>query len=903
MDFGLLGPLAVWQDGHELPLGAAKQRALLAVLLLRANEVVPTGRLVDDLWGERPPATAVKAVQVHVSQLRKALGESVVETRPTGYLLRLEPGALDLLRFEALLEQGQRLLAEGAAREASEVLREALGLWRGPALAEFEYEAFARNEIGRLEGLRLVALEQRLEADLALGRHAESVGELEAFVREYPLRESLRELLMLALYRSGRQADALAVYQEARVRLVEELGLDPGQALQRLEKAILVQDPSLELGAAATAAVPQVRRTRAVTAPVCDRCGVSNPPAAQYCHSCGGSLAVDPSLAGRKVVTVLFCDVIASSELGDRLDPESLRLVTSRYFERAAALVEGHGGTIEQFIGDELMAVFGVPLVHEDDALRAVRAAAELLESAVSLEAELESGSSLEVRIGINTGEVVAAEPGAGQRFVTGDGVAVGKRLEEAAAPGEILLGSETHALVEHAVVASPLEPLKARGKRPEVTVFRLESVDTAATAIPRTDDGPFVGRESELDRLRALYAGVAGGGGTRLVTLAGEPGIGKSRLARAFLAEFADDATVLVGRCPPYGEGATFRPLRELLRQVGRDEGMLEGRSHEVFAAVRHVFEELASERPVIAAFDDVHWAEPTFLDFVEYLAGRLGAAPVLLLCLTRPQLAELRPAWLQQPAVALTLEPLSEVESESLLAALGTPPSARPRIAVAAEGNPLFVEQLAAIADEYGAATEMPVSIRGVLHERLDRLERQERSVLERAAVTGRSFSLEAVLDLTPEEERESVQARLLALVRKRFVRLDTTAPDEGFRFHHALIRDAAYDGIPKRTRAELHERAAARLEDRRRRGGARRLPPRAGIQAPPRPRQRRRRARRPRGPLAPGGGTEGIRPRRPARDRLALRTGALAPPPSRSGGAPAEARRSALRGRQVR
>ncbi len=271
----------------------------------------------------------------------------------------------------------------------------------------------------------------------------------------------------------------------------------------------------------------------------------------------------------------------------------------------------------------------------------------------------------------------------------------------------------------------------------------------------------------------------------------------------------------MLVGRCPPYGEGITFWPLRELLRQAGRGEDVLIGSTHEVFAAARRVLEELAAQRPLVIVFDDVHWAEPTFLDFVEYLAARLGDAPVLLLCLARPQLAELRPAWLQEPAVALSLEPLSEADSETLLEALGVQVAVRSRIAEAAEGNPLFVEQLAAIADEFGAAGAMPGSIRGVLHERLDRLEREERSMLERAAVVGRSFSLEAVLDLTPPEDRESVEARLLALTRKRFVRPDTTTPEEGFRFHHALIRDAAYDGIPKNTRADLHQRVATRLE----------------------------------------------------------------------------------------
>ena len=792
MRYGILGSLAVWDDDREVSLGGPKQRALLGVLLLHANELVPTARLVDELWGEQPPATAVKTVQVYVSQLRKALGEKAIETRAGGYLLRLDPGALDSHRFQDLLERGRQLLAENAAEEAAGVLREALGLWRGPALADFQYELFARNEIGRLDELRLAAVEQRLEADLALGRDAEMVGELEALVRDHPLRESLCGLLILALYRAGRQADALAAYQGARARLVDELGLDPSQALQRLEKAILVHDPSLDLTAAPTPAPRRVPPSRP-----------AEPTPAE------------PSIDARKTVTVLFCDVVAYTELGERLDPEALRHVMSRYFEQAAAVLERHGGTVEKFVGDEVMAVFGVPAVREDDALRAVRAALELRESVAALETGLASGARLEVRIGVNTGEVVAGNPAAGHGFVTGDPVTVGKRLEQAAAPGEILLGEETHVLVAHAVEASPLELQKLKGKGREVAAYRLESVHAEATAVRRRDDTPLVGRMRELESLRAYYSEVASGSGAQLVTIVGEPGIGKSRLAREFTDGVAAEATVLVGRCPPYGEGITFWPLRELLRQTGRAEEELAGSSHEVFAAMRRVLEELARERPVVAVFDDVHWAEPTFLDLVEYLADRLGTAPVLLLCLARPQLGEQRPAWLQAPATVLTLEPLSEVDSELMLEALDVPTAARRRIAEAAEGNPLFAEQLAAIADEFDSAVAMPGSIRGVLHERLDRLDPGERSVLECAAVAGRSFSFGAVLELTPPEERERVHERLLALVRRKLVRPDTIALDEGFRFQHALIREATYDGMQKAVRAELHNQIGARLE----------------------------------------------------------------------------------------
>lgn len=234
MEFRVLGPLEVVDGDRQVPLGGSRQRALLALLLTRANEVVSADRLIDQLWSGRPPRTAVNTLQYYVSQLRKALGTERIVTRPPGYLIRVEAGELDLERFERLVEHG-----------GGERLREALSLWRGPALADVAYEPFAQAEIRRLEELRLVALERRLESDLELGRHAEVVGELEGLVVEHPLREQPRALLMRALYRSSRQADALAAYQDARRTLVGELGLEPGPVLQELERAILRQDPAL----------------------------------------------------------------------------------------------------------------------------------------------------------------------------------------------------------------------------------------------------------------------------------------------------------------------------------------------------------------------------------------------------------------------------------------------------------------------------------------------------------------------------------------------------------------------------------------------------------------------------------------------------------------------------------
>ena len=297
------------------------------------------------------------------------------------------------------------------------------------------------------------------------------------------------------------------------------------------------------------------------------------------------------TVEGRKTVTVLFCDLVAYTELAERLDPEALRLLMLRFFERAAAVIEGHGGTVEKFVGDEVMAVFGVPVVHEDDALRAVRAAVAVQKCVAELDRDTDV--QLEVRVGINTGEVMTGDPSAGHGFVSGDPVAVGKRLEQAAAPGEIVVGESTHRLVEHAVQATQLEPLTLKGKTGEAVAFRLESVDPAATAIPRRHDTPLVGQEQELERLHSAYREAASGG-VRLVTIVGDSGIGKSRLARELVTGLAGEASVVVSSCPPYGEGTTFSPIREAFRAAGRDEAVLEGSSYEVFAATRSLFDVL---------------------------------------------------------------------------------------------------------------------------------------------------------------------------------------------------------------------------------------------------------------------------------------------------------------------
>jgi len=807
MEFRILGPLEV-ADGSRLNLIAgARQRSLLAFLLLRRNEVVAFDLLLEELWGEQAYASAQNALQAAVSRLRRALPQDRLVTESGGYLLRLARDELDAERFEQLLGDGRAALSAEDAHKAAELLRLSLSLWRGAALADFLYEPFAQTEIARLEDLRLDALQARIDADLALGRHAELVAELEALVADHPLRERMRGQLMLALYWSGRQADALEVYRATRTMLLDELGLEPGPELRELERRILAQDPALELPAAPPPVAP---------APV------APPPAAV------------PET--RKMVTVLFCDLAGSTALTERLDPEILRDLLGAYAAAASEVVSAHGGTMEKFIGDAAMAIFGVPTLHEDDALRAVRAAVDLCDRIAALAHAFDL--DLCARIGIETGEVVAGDDRSGHVLATGAPVTTAARLEQQASPGEILLGEATRRLVAASVRLEPLGMLALNGKRERLSAWRLIELLPEAPPFARRLETPLVGRRGELAQLRQTLVRAARERSSRLFTVYGPAGIGKTRLARELAAAVADEASVLVGRCPSYGEEITFWPLREILRQTpdsklrtrvtallgadDREGSPLVATTDEIFVAARRLLESLARERPLVLVLEDLHWADPTFLDFVEYLAQRATDAPMLLLCLARPELLELHDTWGGgfENASFLRLEPLADAETELLLDALQASSEARAPVKEVAEGNPLFVEQMLAWLEEtdgVGHERTLPPTIQAVLAARLDRLGPGEAAVLHRAAVIGRDFASDAVLELLPAEGRAPASRHLDALVRKSLVRPVGSELDVGgrFRFTHALVQDAAYRMVPKRVRAELHERFAEWLE----------------------------------------------------------------------------------------
>lgn len=547
----------------------------------------------------------------------------------------------------------------------------------------------------------------------------------------------------------------------------------------------------------------------------CPSCGRDNADDARFCSACGAELALAaPQRESRKVVTVLFCDLVGSTALGESTDPEALRARMRRYFADLRAILERHGGAVEKFVGDAVMAVFGIPVAHEDDALRAVRAAWEMRE-AVSVH-------GLEARIGVNSGEVVVG--GESETLVTGDAVNVAARLEQSARAGEVLIGSETRLLVRDAVRVEPVAPLTLKGKSQRVEAFRLLDVIAGAEPVARHLENVLVGRERERRRLRREYEDMVADRACRLVTLLGPAGVGKSRLVADFLEHTREEADVLHGRCLHYGEGITYWPLVELLLAVGVDpETVLGGSSAETQLAFRRLLEERAALRPQIVVFDDIQWAERTFLEVIEHIADLSRGAPILLLCVARTELLDAQPGWGggKLNATSLLLEPLGDEDCDRLietLAADAIDDETRHRIIAASEGNPLFVHEMLAMAREQRGDGEIvvPPTIHALLQARLDALPGGERTVIECGSVEGQVFHRGSVAELAPPVRAE-VKAHLSALVRQELIRPDSTvfADDEAFRFRHILIRDAAYESLPKATRAQLHEQFANWLE----------------------------------------------------------------------------------------
>jgi class 3 adenylate cyclase/tetratricopeptide (TPR) repeat protein len=543
----------------------------------------------------------------------------------------------------------------------------------------------------------------------------------------------------------------------------------------------------------------------------------------------------------RKVVTVIFADVVGSTALGERVDPETLRWAMQRWFGRMCEAVERHGGTVENYVGDAVMAVFGIPVAHEDDALRAVRAAADMRDAVVRLRRELrrEREVDLAVRIGVNTGEAVTGASAATGSFTAGDTVNVAARLEQSAPPGEVLVGSATWRLVRHAVDAEPVAPLTVRGKSAPLDAYRLLGVRAEIPARAERSRTAMVGRQRERRQLLDAFQQAVADRNCQLVTVLGAAGVGKSRLVAEVLQTIDGAATVAAGRCLPYGDGLTWWPLAEALDAGLLDEARAadERAAHataellkpagepippeEALWAIRKVLEALARRRPLIFVVDDLQWAEPTFIDLIEHVVQWARDAPLLVLTTSRRELLEERPGWGggKRNATTVLLEPMPAADARKLLHQLVTPDQLDDRAAEhildVADGNPLFVEEIVAmVVGDGGSVTAVPPTIQALIAARLDRLPPAERAVIEAASIEGKEFARERVAALVEGDLAAAVDVHLRALVRKDLVR-PIGASEELFRFRHQLVRDGAYDGMPKELRAALHERFAAGLD----------------------------------------------------------------------------------------
>ena len=598
----------------------------------------------------------------------------------------------------------------------------------------------------------------------------------------------------------------------------------------------------------------------------CPNCGRPNADDARFCSNCGHALVSRVGVEERRHVTALFADLVASTALSDRLDPEVVRGVVSRFFERATDEIRRHGGSVEKFSGDAVMALFGLQQAHEDDPERAVRAAFAVRDALAELapEAAERHGMTLQVRIGIEAGEVVVGDPFGGSTMATGDPLNLAARLEQHAAPGEIVVGPAVHEATSRAIRYEDAGQWEVAGKAEAIPVWRAVGI-LAEVGEARGIEGleaPLTGRSDELGLLGEAARRASHSSKAVLFTILGAPGVGKSRLVRELGAGLSADGWRLMrGRCLPYGEGITYWPVAEIVRssagiapdldhataiellhQAAPDPETAErlafaigltttapvageALDQEIAWALRKYLEAAAAAHPLLVVIEDIHWAEPPLLDLIEYLATWIREHPVLLLCLARPELLDRRPSWGagRMEASRLQLEPLSREESAALVQALlhveGLPEELRDRVLDRAEGNPLFVEETVRMLIDRGAVVErdgrwvaservaefdVPHSIEALIRARLDGLPRGERTVLQGASVIGRVFQRSAIATLVDEPvERHLEQAILRDFVSEE------PATEPAYRFKHILIRDVAYASLPKARRADLHRR----------------------------------------------------------------------------------------------
>jgi DNA-binding SARP family transcriptional activator len=827
IDVCLLGPIeARTASGTRLEIPGGRPMTLLALLLTRRDDIVSADVATEALWRDRPPKDPRNALQLAVSRLRRALAGAGPPARPApdvvvgvagGYSLQLPAGWVDADRFETLVQAGRAQLARNEAADAAGTLHRALGMWRGPAFADVRDEPFAQASIGRLDELRIAAIADRIDADLALGRYAQLTGELEALVSEHPLRERLRAQLMLAMYGSGRQSDALAVYRDARRTLTEELGVEPCRELRDVQQLVLRH---AEL-----------------------------PPAAGPVPRAIGQSRATPR---RRLLTCVVAVPHGAVVSGGQADPEAVRAVLLDLRSQIVRVSDAYHGTVRDSEAAAFTIIFGWPGVRENDVLNAVAAASQLVGGRPGRAAGPGLRRSLPLGIGVATGEVITT-PGADAPLLLGDLAEQAGALARAAGRGQVLVAPSTWQLVSHAAEGSPASA-DAAFPGGDSAVMALADVDADAASIRRTWEGPYIGREADLRLLDSGFGAVhQADGGARLVTVLGEPGVGKTRLSLEFERLVRPDAVVLRSRCRLYDEDIPYRSVQEILEQaadgaapeewlarigVGADvsEVILAvlGRSQDrtggqVRWAISQVMATITQHFPAVVIIDDVQHASPELLDLLEALAMPLREMPVLLICLARRELLQTRPGWgnTWRSATTLTLRPLSEAQSRMLLAQLiaeDADPvlseSTRDEMVATAAGNPLYLEQLARhLQEQPGSPASFPPALHGLLASRLDLLPQEERMVLERGAIEGDTFHLESVaaglgMRTSAEITSPGMDRALDALIRRDFV-VPVAGGGLGGRpavgFRHRLIREAAYAMLTRADRARLHEQYA--------------------------------------------------------------------------------------------
>jgi DNA-binding SARP family transcriptional activator/class 3 adenylate cyclase len=852
VEYRILGALEVAVNGEVVPVGGSRERALLALLLLRANQVVPADTLVEELWGGRPTEAAENTLRVYVSRLRKSLrlagADEVLVTQTPGYVLRVAPDELDAARFEAAAAAGKEHLLAGEPRQASAVLRDALGLWRGPALVDL---ASALPEAARLEERRLEVTEDRIEADLAAGRHREVVGELELVTGTHPLRERLWGHRMLALYRSGRQAEALRAYQEVRSLLGDQLGIDPGPELRRLEEAILQHDPGLEWEPPAEPPAPPARSVPA-------RGSVAARDSVAATAPAGDTVPGAPPPAPIGLLIILFTDIAAFDELLEREGDEAAERRRRTHLRLVRETAGAWQGSEPKSLASGLLLTF-------TSAVDAV-ACAVGVQQAIERHNRRHPDQRLEIRVGLHVGEPITDEAD-----YFGPDVVTSRLVCESAAAGQIVVTEVVASLVgsRGQYRFADHDALTIRGvSRPVSTHTVLWQAEKGvALPLPRPvvpDRQPFVGRSDESDVLEAAWE-EALAQRRQAVLVAGEPGIGKTRLVTELaLSAHAAGATVLWGRCDeelgvayqPFAEAlrhyVEVSPLEDLISHVDTYGGTLarlvpemelrlpellapapgdpEADRYYLFEAAAGLIGTATERAPVVLVIDDLHWAaRPTML-MLRHLLRSAHTQALLVIATYRDTevaaghpLSELLADLRSVPGVhRVALEGLGVHDLSDLVAATDDRRLAADRRALAqvllteTQGNPFYVgEILRHLAETDAGTVTVPESVRDVIARRLSRLAPSTQLAMATAAVVGPEFEFGVLERLggaagDPDELLdaldEAISARIVTEVRDGVGH---------YTFTNSLIRHTLYEGLSSARRSRIHQRAGEALE----------------------------------------------------------------------------------------